>query len=158
RAVINTPSPPMTYPRSTRAFVRRESIVGSRILRLLSCVALAAACAAPLVAPSPAGAAAGDRYRRWISPKTKTCSTTATGVQVAIDNQDVEFNNLPADAQFTIEYIVNGVSTVDGPFTVEQTSGTKNYGSFSQSAPSYPFTFTFRLNTIIGGDTVYRSD
>jgi hypothetical protein len=101
--------------------------------------------------------AGSDPYRRWISPKGRTCSTTVSGVEVHISDQDVEFNNLPADAEFTINYIRNGVTTVDGPYPVEQTSGTKSYGAFVQGFPSYPFTFEFRLDTIIGGEVVYTS-
>jgi len=105
----------------------------------------------------PSIAHAADVYRRWLAPKTYTCSTGPSNVTIAIDNQNVEFNNLPADAQFTIGYIVNGAATTDGPYPVEQTSGTKSYGSFGQNFPAYPATFDFRLDTIVGGFVVYRS-
>src|SRR5262245_58502657 len=107
--------------------------------------------------PDNASAGPGAPYRRWISPKVLTCSSPGPGVQAAIDNQNVEFNALPADAQYTINYVLNGVTTTTGPLTVEQTSGTRNYAAFSQGAPSYPFTFLFRLDTIINGEVVYTS-
>lgn len=112
-----------------------------------------------LPAMFPARAAAADQYRRWLdNGKTITCADIGGGVfQAQLSNQDVEFANLPANAQFTINYIANGVMTPDGPYTVEQTSGTRAYGAFAQSFPSYPFTFDFRLDTIVGGIVVYRS-
>ena len=98
-------------------------------------------------------------FRRWLdNGKTFTCSPAGGGgVQVLISNQDVEFSGLPANAQFTINYIDNGVIQTDGPFTVEQTSGTRSYGAFSEPFAAYPFTFEFRLDTFVNGIVVYRS-
>jgi hypothetical protein len=100
---------------------------------------------------------AEDQYRRWLSPKNFTCTTGVGGVEVAIDNQDIEFNNLPADAQYTLNYIKNGIIHTDGPFTVEQTSGTRHYAAFATDFASYPLTFDFRMDTIINGVVVYKS-
>jgi hypothetical protein len=100
----------------------------------------------------------GDVYRRWISPKSYSCTDAGGHIDVHLTDQDVEFNSLPVDAQFTINYIDNGVNTPSGPFTVEQTSGTKNYGSFTETFPSYPLTFDFRLDTLIDGEVVYQSN
>jgi len=110
-----------------------------------------------LLASFAVQAAPGEQYRRWINNKNISCTTGSGVVYANLDNQDVEFNNLPADAQFVINYIDNGVNSPDGPFTVEQTSGTKAYGSFAESFPSYPFTFEFRLDTLIDGIVVYQS-
>lgn len=99
----------------------------------------------------------GDRWRRWSAPKNFTCSTVGGQVHVLLDNQNVEFNNLPADAQFTINYIHNGEIQTDGPFTVEQTSGSRPYGSFLEVFSGYPVSFIFRLDTLIGGQIVYQS-
>lgn len=99
----------------------------------------------------------GDRWRRWSALKNFTCSTVGGAVQVLLDNQNVEFNHLPADAQFTINYIKNGVVQTDGPYTVEQTSGSRAYGAFSTSFPGYPLSFVFRLDTLIDGVVVYQS-
>lgn len=83
---------------------------------------------------STAALEAQNQYRCWLGPITYTCTDLGGSVQVAFDNQDVEFNNLPANAQFTLNYMQNGVTTTsDGPFTVEQTSGTRDYGSFATS-------------------------
>ncbi len=101
--------------------------------------------------------AEGNQFRRWAADKTYSCTTGAGVVYANLNNQNIEFNNLPADAQFTINYIRNGVLTVDGPYTVEQISGTKAYGAFAQSFPAYPFTFEFRLDTLIEGVVVYTS-
>lgn len=97
------------------------------------------------------------RYRRWVSPKTYTCTTDAGGVYAKIPDQNVEFLNLPADAEFTINYVLNGVEESNGPYPVEQTSGALPYASFSQVFPSYPFTFEFRIDTLIDGIVVYQS-
>lgn len=103
-------------------------------------------------------AAEGQSFRRWLDDgKTFTCSTVSGGVNVFLSNQNVEFANLPADAEFTINYIKNGVIETDGPFTVEQTSGTRSYGPFSTDFPAYPLTFDFRLDTLIDGIVVYHS-
>jgi hypothetical protein len=72
-------------------------------------------------------------------------------------DQNVEFSDLPAGAQFTLNYVDNGVTTSSGPFGVEQTTGTKVYGSFLEPFSSYPFTFEFRIDTIVNGQVVYRS-
>jgi len=101
--------------------------------------------------------AEGNQYRRWVADKTYSCTTGAGVVYANLNNQNVEFNNLPANAQFTINYISNGVLTVDGPYPVEQTSGTRAYGAFAQSFPAYPFTFEFRIDTLISGVVVYQS-
>ncbi|MBK8022275.1 MAG: hypothetical protein IPK19_12795 [Chloroflexi bacterium] len=111
-----------------------------------------------VVLSSFAVSAAGESYRRWIEAgKTYTCTQSGASVEVLLNNQDVEFSNLPASAQFTINYIKNGLTSTDGPFPVEQTSGTKNYGSFAVDFPSYPLTFEFRLDTLIDGEVVYQS-
>lgn len=103
-------------------------------------------------------ARAADQYRRWLNDgKTYTCTNTAGTVTVNLSNQNVEFNNLPADAQYTINYIKNGVTNTDGPYTVEQTTGTRNYGAFSTTFAGYPLSFVFRLDTLINGRVVYQS-
>ena len=107
--------------------------------------------------PNFSVSAEGNQYRRWVADKTYSCTTGAGVVYANLNNQNVEFNNLPANAQFTINYIRNGVLTVDGPYTVEQISGTKAYSAFAQSFPAYPFTFEFRLDTLIEGVVVYTS-
>jgi hypothetical protein len=97
-------------------------------------------------------------YRRWLdNGKTFTCTTVGSVIQMILSNQDVEFNNLPADAQFTLNYIHNGHTETDGPFTVEQTSGTHAYGSFREDFSSYPANFEFRMDTLVDGEIVYRS-
>lgn len=100
------------------------------------------------------------QFRRWLdNGKTFTCTKLAGGtIQLVLSNQAVEFSNLPADAQFMIHYIENGVDSSDGPFTVEQTSGTRSYGAFATNFPSYPLTFQFRLDTLVDGRVVYRSE
>ena len=99
-----------------------------------------------------------DPFRRWLDDgKVFTCTDTGSGIDVGLSNQDVEFNNLPVDAEFTLNYIDNGVNTPNGPYTVEQTSGTLNYGAFSEGFPSYPLTFEFRIDTLINGVVVYQS-
>ena len=101
--------------------------------------------------PSP------TQYRRWTSPKTFSCNNSGGVIQVVLDNQNVEFNDLPANAQFTLHYIDNGVDSSSGPYTVEQTSGTRNYGSFSEPFASYPLSFRFRTDTLINGVVAYQS-
>lgn len=101
--------------------------------------------------PSP------TQYRRWTSPKTFSCSNSGGGIQVLLDNQNVEFNDLPANAQFILHYIDNGVDSSSGPFTVEQTSGTHNYGAFAEAFASYPLSFRFRTDTLIDGVLAYQS-
>jgi hypothetical protein len=105
------------------------------------------------------GAGSGVHFRRWLDDgKTFTCTDMGGGIiQVLLSNQDVEFYNLPVDAEFTLNYIDNGVNTPSGPFTVEQTSGTRNYGSFAENFTSYPLTFEFRIDTLINGVVVYQS-
>ena len=109
------------------------------------------------IRPGNSVSAAGDQYRRWISPKSYTCTDTGSGVDVTLADQNVEFHSLPSNAQFTLNYIDNGVTSSDGPYTVEQTSGTKNYGSFVEHFSGYPLTFEFRMDTLIGGVVVYQS-
>ena len=107
---------------------------------------------------SLSSAQAADQYRRWLNDgKTYTCTNVAGTVTVTLSNQNIEFNNLPADAQFTINYINNGVTQIDGPYTVEQTTGTLNYNAFITTFTGYPLTFVFRLDTLIGGRIVYQS-
>ena len=103
------------------------------------------------VGPSP------TQYRRWSSPKTISCTNTGGTIWVNLDNQNVEFNDLPANAQFINHYIDNGVDTPSGPFTVEQTSGTKNYSAFAEPFASYPLSFQFRIDTLINGVVAYHS-
>jgi len=107
------------------------------------------------------GSARGAQYafRRWLAPKTFSCDYLPgfADVGVSLANQDVEFANLPPGAQFTINYIDNGVITTDGPFAVEQTSGTKNYGSFFEPFDDYPLRFEFRLDTLFAGAVIYQS-
>ena len=111
-----------------------------------------------IIAPGlSVSAAPGEQYRRWINDKNASCTTGSGVVYANLNNQNVEFNGLSADAQFTINYIRNGVLSVDGPYTVEQISGTHNYGASGDSFPSCPFTFEFRLDTIISGVVVYQS-
>ncbi len=100
---------------------------------------------------------AADAYRRWSGPKAYSCSHSASEAAVGLGEQNVEFNGLPADAKFKIHYIDNGVDTVSGPYTVEKQNGTQAYGAFTEVFPSYPFTFEFRLDTIIAGNVVYTS-
>lgn len=99
--------------------------------------------------------AAGDQYRRWLDDgKTVTCSV---GTQLVFSNQNVEFAGLPVDAEFTINYFSNGVlDSSSGPYVVEQTSGTRNYGAFAASGV-FPFTYAIRMDTLINGVVVYQS-
>jgi hypothetical protein len=101
--------------------------------------------------------ASADSYRRWLAPKTFTCSHGPSSATASIDNQNVEFADLPAGAQYTINYIDNGVTTTNGPYTVEKTSGTQAYAPFGEFFDAYPFTFEYRLDTIVNGQVVYRS-
>lgn len=114
---------------------------------------------APLVlvfAPSPGRAL--EAYRRWYDDgKVFTCAQSGTGVTITLSQQNVEFGNLPADAQYTINYIRNGELQTDGPFLTEQTSGTRIYGAYPADFPSYPAEFQFRLDTLVDGAVVYRS-
>lgn len=109
------------------------------------------------VLPTLTQAAPGEQYRRWVNDKTYTCTQSGGMIDVILNNQNVEFANLPADAQFTLNYIDNGVVTPTGPYTVEQTSGTHSYGSFAESFSAYPLTFEFRIDTLIDGVVVYQS-
>ena len=107
-------------------------------------------------------ASAQDQYRRWLDDgKTYTCTNVpapGSPVQISISNQNTEFNNLPADAQYTLNYFDNGdLVSSDGPYTVEQTSGTRNYGSFSTQMLDYPARFDFRVDTLIDSAVVYQS-
>ena len=108
------------------------------------------------IVTQPSGALS-DSYRRWTGGKTASCSSDAGGAHVTLSNQNVEFSSLLATDQFTINYVLDGVNHPSGPFPVEQTSGTKAYGSFSQDFDAYPFTFGFRLDTIRNGSVIYRS-
>src|SRR5262249_15506440 len=101
--------------------------------------------------------ASAESYRRWLAPKTFTCSHGAGSASAALNNQDVEFSDLPVGAQFTINYVDNGVTTTSGPFGVELTTGTFPYASFAEPSPSCPFAFDFRIDTIVNGQVVYRS-
>ena len=71
----------------------------------------------PLVSPVNTDTGSpGNQYRRWLDDgKTYTCTDTGTAIAITISNQDVEFNNLPEDAQYTINNIANGVNTPSGP-------------------------------------------
>jgi len=106
---------------------------------------------------SPAHAGSNPFRRHLDNGKTVRCETVGSSVRALISNQDVQFDALPVDAQYTLNYIDNGVESSDGPFTVEQTSGTLSYGGLSEPFASYPFTFTYRLDTIVDGNVVYRS-
>ena len=99
--------------------------------------------------------AAGDQFRRWLDDgKTVTCSS---GTSMLFSNQNIEFANLPVNAEFTINYVLNGVLYAStGPYVVEQTTGTRNYGAFGTSGV-FPFTYAIRLDTLIDGVVVYES-
>ncbi len=127
------------------------------VLTVLALVALLTGLAA--VPVSSAGALSFP-YRRWTGPKTYACEANGpSGVRVTLSDQAVEFGGgLPADAQFTINYVDDGVETASGPYTVEQTSGTKVYGAFAEPFAAYPFTFQFRIDTLINGSVVYTSE
>ncbi|MCB0982167.1 MAG: hypothetical protein M9961_15730 [Ilumatobacteraceae bacterium] len=96
-------------------------------------------------------------YRRWANGKSWSCTDTGSGVDVVLGDQNVEFSGLPVSATYMLNYIDNGATTSNGPFPVEQTSGTHAYGSFLEHFPAYPLTFDFRLDTIVGGTVVYQS-
>ena len=106
-------------------------------------------------------AAAQNQYRRWLDDgKTFTCSAVpGPAVEILLSNQDIEFNNLPADAQWIARYYDRGIQVhVGGPFTVEQTSGTHNYASFLETIPGgFPARFDFRMETLINCHVVYLS-
>ena len=112
-----------------------------------------------LIAPTFSADAAGDQYRRWLDDgKTYECIDDGVSITVSISQQNVEFNNLPADAEYTINDIDNGVLVnTDGPYVVEQTSGTLNYGDFATGFISYPLTYEMRIDTLIDGIVVYQS-
>ena len=111
-----------------------------------------------LILPTISVSAAGDQFRRWLSPKSYSCTDMGGGViQVLINNQDVEFHSLPSNAEFLLNYIDNGVPVTDGPYGVEQTSGTKAYGALAENFAAYPLTFEFRIDTLIGSTVVYQS-
>ena len=112
-----------------------------------------------LLAVSATAHAGTDPYRRWADDgKAYSCADAGGGViHVDLSNQNVEFDALPAAAQFTINYVKNGVETADGPYTVEKTSGTQNYGAFRADFAAYPLVLDFRLDTILDGVVVYRS-
>ena len=105
----------------------------------------------------PAASAAGDPYRRWSSPMGYTCGTSGSLVFVRVHDNVVEFNELPAGAQYASTFVRNGVASTTGPLPVEQTSGTVTYGTVSVDFPSYPFTLGYRIDTLIDGRVVYRS-
>ena len=73
------------------------------------------------------------------------------------NNQNVEFNNLPQGAQYTSHHVSNGVTTTSGPFPVERLDGSMAYLGVLVEFASYPFTFLYRIDTIVGGQVVYRS-
>lgn len=96
-------------------------------------------------------------FRRWAFAPSGTCSTLGDTVRIQLASQPVEWV-LPNDAQFTIGYVENGVLDVDGPIAAEGVGeGSMTYGAFANTFDSYPFTFDFRLDTIVGGEIVYRS-
>ncbi len=104
---------------------------------------------------APTEAAGITPYRRWIDNKTFSCDASGTD-GVVISNQDIELSGLPAGSEYTMNYIVNGTNTPSGPYPVEDTTGTRNYGAFFQPG-AYPITFEFRLDTIVEGVVVYSS-
>lgn len=118
---------------------------------------LAAVAATLAAASAPAGAITAS-YRRWSGAKDYTCATAGSGARVSISDQNVEFSNLAAGDTFTINYIDDGVTTPYGPYAVEQYSGTKAYGSFSEDFDGFPFTFQFRLDTLRNGSVIYTSE
>ena len=73
------------------------------------------------------------------------------------NNQNVEFNNLPQGAQYTSHHVSNGVTSTSGPYPVERLDGSMAYLGVLQEFASYPFTFLYRIDTIVGGQVVYRS-
>jgi hypothetical protein len=121
--------------------------------------ALSALAIGGLLAVSATAHAGTDPYRRWADDgKTYECVDVGEGViHVNLSNQNTEFDALPADAQFTINYVKNGTNTPTGPYTVEQTSGTHNYSAFQIDFAAYPLVFDFRVDTIVQGVVVYRS-
>ena len=121
--------------------------------------ALSALAIGGLLAVSATAHAGTDPYRRWADDgKAYSCADAGGGViHVDLTNQNIEFDALPADAQFTINYVKNGAEEADGPYTVEKTSGTQTYGSFRVDFAAYPLVFDFRLDTIVAGTVVYRS-
>lgn len=126
--------------------------------RRWSVVLLVLAAVAAVMSVTSSAGAITDSYRRWSGSKTYTCATDGTGAGVTLGDQNVEFANLAAGDQFTINYIDDGVTTASGPYAVEQYSGTKSYGSFSEHFEHFPFTFQFRLDTVRNGSVVYRSE
>lgn len=109
-----------------------------------------------LTTGSDAGAQ-GLPYRRWLAPKTYSCAYGVGNVLVTLSEQNTEFANLPPDATFTLNYVDNGVVTTNGPFPVEQLSGTKAYGTFGEFFPDYPLRFEFRMDTLVANQVVYQS-
>lgn len=120
----------------------------------LVCVAVVACWVPPPVLAGDDGA----QYRRWRSSNTYSCTQTEPNViTVALDAQPIEFNNLPAGAEWTSTSINNGIVLASARYPAEQASGEIVYGNFATYFETYPLTYDFRLDTIIDGATVYRS-
>ena len=102
---------------------------------------------------------AAGPYRRWTTPKTFACASTLSGVQVQIGEQSVEFGGgLPGDAQYTTRVLSNGVETsVVGPSTVEQTTGSLIRPAINVDLATYPATVDLITNTLVSGNSVYTS-
>ena len=145
------PSYPFTFDFRINTILGGEIVYTSTLS--VTCTADGTGTVSPVNVETPPP---GTPFRRWILPKTYECRTTATGVAVVLSEQDVLNDSLPAGAQFTLGYIDDGVVTTDGPFPAEA-NGVHHYGAFSEPFASYPFTFDFRISTIVGGDVVYTS-
>jgi hypothetical protein len=105
---------------------------------------------------APPHASAVGQYRRWAGDKTYTCQSVGAAVGVTLSDQNIEVAGLAPGAEFTLGYVLDGVATIDGPYPAEA-NGPHNYGSFVQTAASYPFTFEFVITTLLGGEPVYTS-
>ena len=124
--------------------------------KLLGIAAGALIAAVTVGLTSPTGATSDTPYRRWIDNKTFTCENSLGDDGVSISNQDVQLSGLPAGAEFKVHYIVNGVDTTDGPYPVEDATGTRAYGAYWKPG-TYPMTLEYRLDTIVYGELVYTS-
>jgi hypothetical protein len=104
-------------------------------------------------------------YYRWADDGVMSYTCAQTGpstVEIDIDPlRNIEYNNLPADAQLRAIITANGVTTFLSavvPLAPLVGTGTQILGPFGDIAPfAYPIAWEYKLQTIIGGVVVYES-
>ena len=113
-----------------------------------------------LALPLAAVNAQSEQYMRFQNNGTTTftCETNQFGVVFNSPNGVFEFNNLPADAEYTVSFYINGaLSSSGGPHPVPATSGILFPVHTVVSWASYPLNVEVRLITLINGSPIYQS-